>query len=284
MSSQRKYTILEHILFPIKNLNQNKLADKVNTKTILITGATFGIGEQLSLILAKTNAHLILIGRTEKKLELLKIQIKDLGGSVQIIPTDLTNKKDINHLIEVLLNLDKGIDIFISNAGRSIRRSINDSLDRFHDFERTMDLNYYAPVKLMLKLIPILKRNKGQVINVSAINVLLIPAPKWSAYQASKSAFDNWFRCVGPELKVNNVTCTTIYLPLVKTRMITPTKAYDKMPAMTPEQVAKLIGKYIISRKFKFKPWWLIYGQLSSVLFRRLFEWGVTKSLKTNTK
>jgi len=284
MSNLRKYTILEHILFPIKSLNQNKLASKVDSKTILITGATFGIGEQLSLMLAKTNAHLILIGRTENKLNTLKVQIEALGGSVQVIPTDLTNQEDLNHLIKTLLNLENGVDVFISNAGRSIRRSINDSLDRFHDFERTMNLNYYAPVKLILKLIPILKQNKGQFINISAINVLLIPAPKWSAYQASKSAFDNWFRCVSPELKFDFVACTTIYLPLVKTRMIAPTKAYEKMPAMKPEQVAQLIGKYIISRKSKFQPWWLIYGQIGSILFRQLFERLALNSLRKHNK
>lgn len=284
MSDQRKYTILEHILFPVKRFNQNKLAKKIDGKTILITGATFGIGEQLSLMLAKTKVHLILVGRTKEKLDSLKSEIENIGGSVQIIPTNLTDETDLNNLIAILLNLENGVDIFISNAGRSIRRSITDSLDRFHDFTRTMDLNYDAPVKLMLKLIPILKKNKGHVINVSAINVLLLPAPKWSAYQASKTAFDNWFRCVAPELKVDGVGCTTIYLPLVKTRMIAPTKAYDNMPAMKPEQVAKLIGKYIINRKSKFQPWWLIYGQLASVLFRGLFEWGSSKSLKKVSK
>lgn len=284
MSSQRKYTILEHVLFPLKSLNQTKLAKQVDGKIILITGATFGIGEQLSLMLAKTNAHLILVGRTKEKLDTLKIEIEALGGSAQIVATNLTDEVDLNNLISILLNLENGIDIFISNAGRSIRRSINDSLDRFHDFERTMDLNYYAPVKMMLKLIPILKKNKGQVINVSAINVLLVPAPKWSAYQASKAAFDNWFRCAAPELKVDDVASTTIYLPLVKTRMIAPTKAYDKMPAMKPEEVSKLIGKYIINRKNKFQPWWLIYGQLASVLFRGVFEWGATKSLKKESE
>ena len=284
MSKQRKYNLLEHILFPSKRLNYNSLAKKMNNKVILITGATFGIGEQLSLLLAKTNSHLILVGRTKEKLEVLKLQIEELGGSAQIIPANLTNQEDIDDLIAVLLNLDNGIDVFVSNAGRSIRRSINESLDRFHDFERTMDLNYYAPVKMLLKLIPVLKHNKGQVINVSAINVLLIPAPKWSAYQASKAAFDNWFRCVTPEMKVDGVACTTIYLPLVKTRMIAPTKAYDKMPSMKPEEVAKLIGNYMINRKNKFQPWWLIYGQFSSILFRRLFEWGAARALNKKSK
>jgi len=282
MTDSRKYSLLEHVLFPKKRLNCKKLFKKLEGKTVLITGATFGIGEQLSLLLAESGIQLILVGRTEDKLGLLKNQIEKIGGRAQIIPTNLTDENEIQNLIDILLKLPNGLDYFISNAGRSIRRSINDSLDRFHDFERTMDLNYYAPVKLMLKLIPMLKKNSAQVINVSAINVLLTPAPKWSAYQASKVAFDHWFRSVGPELKVDNVACSTIYLPLVKTRMIAPTKAYDKMPAMKPEEVAKLIGKYLLTRKRIFQPWWLIYGQLASILFRGLFEWGATKSVQNN--
>lgn len=280
MKASHKYSFLEHILFPNKRLNQQKLEKSVKNKTILITGATFGIGEQLSLLLAQTEAKLILVGRTTEKLEELKNQIKKTNNNVQIIPTDLTNQDQINVLINQLLHLENGIDIVVNNAGRSIKRSIFDALDRYHDYTRTMSLNYNAPVQLLLKLIPVLVKNKGQIINVSAINVLLIPAPKWSAYQASKSAFDNWFRCVGPELESKNIACTSIYLPLVKTRMIAPTKAYDKMPAMTPNQVAILIAKYMVNRKSKFKPWWLIFGQLSSVLFRGVFEKTSAKMLR----
>jgi len=284
MVSDKKYNLLEHVLFPVKRLNQTKLEQKVNGKTILITGATYGIGEQLALVLAKTNANLILVGRTVEKLELLKTQIEFLGGRVVIMPTNLTKENEIDNLIAYVLKLENGVDIVVSNAGHSIRRSIFDSLDRFHDFKRTMSINYDAPVKLLLKLIPILNKNKGHIINISAINVLLLPAPKWAAYQASKSAFDNWVRSVAPELKTNGVACSTIYLPLVRTRMIQPTKGYDKMPAMTSKEVAKLIGKYIITRKNKFQPWWLIIGQTGSVFFRSVFEWGVVKSLKKKSK
>jgi short-subunit dehydrogenase len=137
-------------------------------------------------------------------------------------------------------------------------------------------VNYIGPVQLLLSLIPVLVARQGHVINISAANVLLAPMPKWAAYQASKTAFDQWFRCVAPELNARGVSTTTIYLPLVRTRMIEPTKAYKSMPAMQPEHVAQLICKAIISRKHTYAPWWLILGQLASVLFR--WPWEVMTS------
>lgn len=269
---KNKYSCLEHILFLPTILNDKKLKKKLKNKTVLITGASFGIGASLAYKLAKTEANLILVARTESKLQAIKKAIEIKGGKVEIFAINLSNIDEVDKLIDYLKNLENGIDIFINNAGKSIKRSIEKSLDRYHDFTRTMALNYNAPVKLMLGLIPILKKNKGQGINISAINVLLAPAPHWAAYQASKSAFDQWFRCVAPELNAKGVKTTSIYLPLVKTRMIIPTEAYRKMPAMSTKHVADTICKAIISKKTKYAPWWLIFGQLGSVIFRRLFE------------
>jgi NAD(P)-dependent dehydrogenase (short-subunit alcohol dehydrogenase family) len=183
-------------------------------------------------------------------------------------------------LIEQLHQRPKGIDIVVSNAGKSIRRSIFDSLDRFHDFGRTMNLNYFGPVQLMLSLIPDLVARQGHVINISAVNVLLAPLPMWSAYQASKTAFDQWFRTVAPELNARGVRTTSIYLPLVRTRMIEPTEAYKNMPAMQPEDVAHLICQALYSRRRTYAPWWLIVGQLASVLFRWPWEVLICRLLK----
>lgn len=187
-------------------------------------------------------------------------------------PCDLRNAAEVQTLLDRLQRLPEGIDIFVSNAGHSIRRSIFDSLDRLHDFTRTMNLNYFGPVQLMLGLIPTLEAHRGHVINISAVNVLLIPAPKWAAYQASKTAFDQWFRSVSPELNAHGLSTTSIYLPLVRTRMIEPTKAYQNLPAMQPEQVAQLICKAMIQRRRTYAPWWLMMGQLGSVLFRGVWE------------
>ena len=143
-----------------------------------------------------------------------------------------------------------------------------------------MALNYFAPVQLLLHLIPQLEKNKGQVINISAVNVLLPPAPYWAAYQASKSAFDQWWRSVSPELNAKDIATTTIYLPLVRTRMIVPTKIYDKVPAMSPQHVAKIIAKTIYTQRKQFKPWWLIFGQWAGLIFGRLWNWGNIQWLK----
>ena len=188
------------------------------------------------------------------------------------MPCDLREDAEFRDLSEQILRLVGGVDIVISNAGKSIRRSIFDSLDRFHDVTRTMGVNYLGPVRLLLPLLPGLVARRGHVINISAVNVLLVPARKWAAYQASKAAFDQWFRSVGPELNARGVGTTSVYLPLVRTRMIEPTESYKRMPAMRPEQAAGLVCRAIISRRHVYAPWWLVWGQLASVLFRRPWE------------
>lgn len=271
--ANEKYGLLEHLLFPPKFCDEKKLAEAVRGKTVLITGASFGIGETLALMLAKTEADLILVARTAEKLEAIKNEIEKnkRKANVQIFSCDLTNDEEIENL---LIELQKfSIDIFVSNAGKSIRRSLFESLERFHDFTRTMALNYFAPVKLMLGLIPLLEKNRGHVINISAVNVLLIPAPFWTAYQSSKTAFDQWFRSAAPELEAVGIATTSVYLPLVRTRMIEPTAEYKNAPAMSPEHVAKIICKSIYTPRKIFKPWWLIFGQIGSIIFRRPAEY-----------
>ncbi len=268
---ERKYSFLEYFLFPPTKVIERKLNDSLQGKTVLITGASFGIGESLTKLLFNTGAHLILVSRTEEKLDALKKSVEASGGSADVFAADLRDDEQINVLIAFLMS-KKQIDYFINNAGKSIRRPLVESLDRYHDFSRTMAINYEAPVKLMLALLPKLKQSNGQVINMSAVNVLMAPAPYWAAYQASKTAFDQWFQCAAPEIEKMGVSTTSIYLPLVKTRMIVPTKEYDKMPAMTPEHVSRIIGKYMITRKSVFKPWWSIFGELATVLFRNTWK------------
>jgi short-subunit dehydrogenase len=275
-----KYSFLECLLFPYTRLNKDKLSVKLKQRTVLITGASYGIGEALAYKLAENDVYLILTGRTASKLHLIKETIIGKGGKVDIFPADLRNSEELEGLISFLKERNGGIDIFVNNAGKSIRRTIENSLDRYHDFTRTMAINYNAPVQLTLSLIPILKENQGHIINISAINVLLNPVPKWAAYQASKVAFDHWFRCVVPELNARRVATTTIYLPLVKTRMIEPTEAYRNMPAMKPEHVARIICKSIITHKRVYKPWWLIFGEFTSFIFRPLWEVLLTTQMK----
>jgi short-subunit dehydrogenase len=254
------------LFFPFLGYDQAKLHRRLAGKTVLITGASYGIGESLALTLANPSVQLLLVARSAQKLQAVQKQIEAQGGKVQIFPCDLTKVAEVEALLAQLLLLP--IDIVVNNAGKSIRRSIFDSLDRLHDFQRTMNLNYFGPVQLLLGLIPQLVERRGHIINISAINVLLLPAPQWAAYQASKTAFDQWLRCVAPELNRRGVGTTSIYLPLVRTRMIEPTKAYEKMPAMQPVEVAQLICRAINSRQRTYAPWWLIFAQIASVLLR----------------
>jgi short-subunit dehydrogenase len=260
------------LFFPFLHFSQTQLQQHLAGKTILITGASYGIGECLAQQLAQTQSHLLLVARTESKLIELKQRIQAQGGQADIFPCDLRDEAEVQSLIDSLKKRPGGVDIFVSNAGKSIQRSIFDSLDRLHDFQRTMNLNYFGPVQLLLGLIPTLVARRGHIINMSAVNVLLIPAPRWAAYQASKTAFDQCFRSISPELNARGLRTTSIYLPLVRTRMIEPTQASKNLPAMQPEQVAQLICKAILERKRTYAPWWLLAGQWVSVLFRGVLE------------
>lgn len=277
------YHFLEYLLFPPNWINRSKLKQAVQHKTILITGASFGIGEATTQFLATYDVHLVLVARTASKLMALKESLSQHKATISIYPTDLTQTATVERLIETIHTLPNGLDFIISNAGHSIRRPIRQSLERFHDFERTMGINYFAPVRLLLGLLPLLQKRQGKIINVSALNVLLLPAPHWAAYQASKTAFDQWFRSVALEIKATGISSSSLYLPLVRTRMIAPTEAYQKAPAMSPQQVALIIVKHLYQNKRTWMPWWGFFARLGSFLFRGLWEWSVPYFLKKDS-
>jgi short-subunit dehydrogenase len=268
------------LFFPLLGYSRTRLTKRLAGKTVLITGASFGIGECLAETLAETKAHLLLVARTADKLREVQQRVEARGGRAEVYPCDLSHTEQVEALLAQLKQLPEGIDVFVNNAGKSIRRSIFSSLDRLHDFTRTMNLNYFGPVQLMLSLIPTFVARGAHVINISAVNVLLAPAPQWAAYQASKTAFDQWFRSVGPELSARGVHTTSIYLPLVRTRMIEPTREYRNLPAMQPQEVAQLICRAILSRRRTYAPWWLLAGQLASVLLRGPWEVLMSRRLR----
>jgi short-subunit dehydrogenase len=270
----KSYSVLERILFPRTRLSEMKLKEALSGKTVLITGASSGIGEQLAYLAGRCGGSLILTARREEKLLAVKRSIEEEAekAKVSIFSADLRDAAQLEALHAFIRELPNQPDIVVSNAGLSIRRAIFDSLDRAHDFDRTIAINYTAPLRLLLGLIPGLRSNGGQIINISTINMSLIPFPHWSAYQASKSAFDTWFRSAAPELNAAGIATTSVYLPLVRTPMIAPTKAYESSPAMSAEHAAQLIARAIYTRQRRIRPWWLPFGELASLWGRGAWE------------
>ncbi|HET8756592.1 MAG TPA: SDR family oxidoreductase [Solirubrobacteraceae bacterium] len=220
----------------------------VNGRTVVITGASSGIGRAAAMKIAAAGGVPLLVARTQEKLEEVKAEIEAAGGSAYVYPCDLSDYDAIEQLVAQMLSDHPAIDMLVNNAGRSIRRSVKLSYDRFHDFDRTAKLNYLSPVKLMLGLLPhMAERGSGHIVNVSSIGVQTNP-PRFSAYVASKSALDAWTRVVSSEFIGDNVTFTTIHMPLVRTPMIAPTKIYDSFPTISPDEAAELICEAIRSK------------------------------------
>jgi NAD(P)-dependent dehydrogenase (short-subunit alcohol dehydrogenase family) len=190
----------------------------------------------------------LLVARNVEKHEEVRAEIVAAGGTAYVYAADLSEIESIDRLVERVLADHRNVDGLVNNAGRSIRRSIALSYDRFHDFERTMQLNYFGAVKLIIGLLPHMReRGSGHIVNISSIGVQANP-PRFSAYVASKAALDAFTRVVASEVLGDGVTFTTIHMPLVRTPMIAPTKMYDAFPAITPEEAGEMICEALRSR------------------------------------
>ena len=237
---------------------------KVNGKTIIVTGASSGIGLTVSKYLAQAGAHVLLLARTKDKLDEVKAEIEAEGGKASVFPCDLNDMESIDAVSKEILASVDHIDILINNAGRSIRRAVHESIDRFHDFERTMQLNYFGAVRLVLNVLPhMMQRKDGQIINISSIGVLA-NATRFSAYVASKAALDAFSRCLSAEVHSHKIAITSIYMPLVRTPMIAPTKIYKYVPTLSPEEAADLIAYAIVKRPKKIAT---NLGRLASITY-----------------
>ena len=189
--------------------------------------------------------------------------MQDVGGTAFVHTCDLSDSDDVERMAREVLAQHGHVDILVNNAGKSIRRSVDRSYDRFHDYQRTMALNYFAPVKLMLDLLPVMReRGSGHIINISTIG-LQINTPRFAAYLASKAALDAFSRSIGPEVIGDGVHITTVYMPLVRTPMIAPTKIYDRLPTLNPEQAASMITEAIRKRPKKIATTLGNIGQLT---------------------
>jgi NAD(P)-dependent dehydrogenase (short-subunit alcohol dehydrogenase family) len=224
------------------------LEKAVRGRVVMVTGASSGIGRSAALKIADAGGTVLLVARTPEKLEATREQIEAGGGRAFIHRADLSDPEEIDRMADEVLAQHGHVDVLVNNAGRSIRRSIALSYDRPHDFERTIQLNYLGSVRLILKLLPVMRRRKsGQIINVSSIGVQT-NTPRFSAYVASKAALDAFSRSIASEIIDDKVHITTIHMPLVRTPMIAPTKMYDRFPTITPEEAADMICEAIIHR------------------------------------
>jgi NAD(P)-dependent dehydrogenase (short-subunit alcohol dehydrogenase family) len=237
---------------------EQRLREAVDGKVVLITGASYGIGEATALRLGRAGAMVVLVARSRERLEELAGRIAKSGGAAYVHTCDLADPEAVEGLATDVLDEHGRVDVVVSNAGKSIRRSIELSYERFHDFQRTININYLGPVRLVLALLPSMReRGEGHIVNVSTMGVRIPPTPRWAAYLSSKAAFDVWLRCLAPEMRRDGVTCTSVYLALVHTRMSDPTPIFRSMPGLSADQAAGLVCRGIVERPRDIEPWWV---------------------------
>jgi NAD(P)-dependent dehydrogenase (short-subunit alcohol dehydrogenase family) len=248
------------------------LKGKVRNKVVVITGGSSGIGLATAQKVAAAGAVTVIVARGEEELFKARDEMKAAGGKVFAYTADLAEMADCDRLVAEILKEHGQVDVLVNNAGRSIRRSIEASYDRFHDFERTMQLNYFGSIRLIMGLMPSMtQRRKGHIINISSIGVLA-SSPRFSAYVASKAALDAFSRCAQGELSGKGISFTTINMPLVKTPMIAPTKMYDSVPTLTPDEAADLIVKGIIEKPSRIATRLGIFSALINALAPKAYE------------
>jgi short-subunit dehydrogenase len=239
-----------------RNLDPDLFKDRslrgaIEGKVVLITGASSGIGQALAMKVGEAGGIVALVARSEDKLEEIKGEIEQAGGAATVHPADLSDLDDCERLVADVLSEHGRVDVLVNNAGRSIRRSVANSYDRFHDYQRTMQLNYFGALKLIMGFLPVMrKRKSGHIINVSSIGAQT-NTPRFSAYVASKSALDAFSRSIASEIVDDKIFITTVYMPLVRTPMIAPTGIYDAFPTASPDEAADLIVQAMIQKPKK---------------------------------
>lgn len=254
---------------PAHRHHPRQLRAAVTGKIVLVTGASYGLGEATAKLLAAAGAIVLLVARTREKQEDVADDIRIRGGIAHIYATDLSDVAQVQALADTVLREHGHVDILVSNAGKSIRRSATLSYERFCDYERTNAINYLGPVRLVLALLPSMQaRHTGHIINISTVGVRTPPAARWAAYQASKTAFDVWLRSVALEVEQFGIRTSTLYMGLIYTRMSAPTPIFHRMPGLHPEQAAHLVERAIISHEASISPPWLAPAEILSTAWR----------------
>jgi len=250
----------------------HSLSGRVKGRVVVVTGASSGIGRATALKLADAGARVMLVARGEEKLVATKAEIDKSGGRAYLYQCDVSDMASCDALVAAVQNEHGSCDFLINNAGRSIRRGIVNSFDRFHDFERTMQLNYFGAIRLIMGFLPkMIEQKRGHIINISSIGVLS-NAPRFSAYVASKSALDSFSACASSEFVDKGVFFTTINMPLVRTPMIAPTKMYENVPTLSPEEAAGLIVEAIVYRPVRIATRLGIFGAVCHAVAPKLTQ------------
>lgn len=258
MTSLRKNIIAigGALAYPSISLTPDITREHFCGKWILVTGASHGIGRALTEKLISAGANVFLIARSEADLRLLCAKAKQMGNSADYCAIDLRDREKLVQLRQKLRETLPHLDYFFCNAGKSIHRKINDAVDRLHDYDRTMDLNYRSLVALSLAMLPALKASKGRIIYSSSVSILYPMAPGWSAYHASKSAANTWCETANSEFASLGVRVQIAYLPLVHTAMSDVNEQYKHLPAYAPSDAANILLKLAIRKVRTYKPWW----------------------------
>jgi short-subunit dehydrogenase len=232
------------------------LAAAADGRTVLVTGASRGIGAASARKLARAGATVLLVARSADGLDDVRSAITADGGTSYTLPADLADQAGVAQLVDRVRTDHGPVDVVVSNAGKSIRRSVAESYDRVHDVTRTTNVNYVGPVQLLLGLLPDMRaRGIGHVVSVGTVGIDL-PTPYWAAYTGSKSAFEAWLRCVAPEIRADGIVTTSIHFPLVHTDMSAPVPLYRHLPGMTAEEAADAVCRAVAYRPRLMSPWW----------------------------
>ncbi|CRK52189.1 conserved hypothetical protein [Rhodococcus sp. RD6.2] len=241
-----------------------RLRREVEGKVVVITGASFGVGEATAELFAASGARVVLAARSLDRLGDVAHRIVADGGQAYAYALDLTSEQSVTEFAEAVLHDFGEVDYLIHNAGKSLRRSIHLSYDRPKDITATSGANYVGPMRLTLALLPGMRaRGRGHIVNVSTVGVMFPVIPKWGFYLSSKAAFDWWMRAVGMEARADGVTLTTFYAGLMHTRMSAPSRWMRLMPGQTPEDAARVIARAVVSKPRTMTP---IYGHPSAIM------------------
>ncbi len=282
----RLWDYWERHLDPALHVDRS-LRGTVGGKVVLVTGGSSGIGLAAATKFAEAGAITLICGRDEAKLADAKKEIlaaigKEAAKEARLVTysADISDEASCKAMLQAITDTHGGVDFLINNAGRSIRRAIESSYDRFHDFERTMQLNYFGCLRVTMGLLPaMVAKRRGHVVNISSIGVLT-NAPRFSAYVASKAALDAWTRCASSEYADVGVTFTTINMPLVRTPMIAPTKIYNNVPTLSPEEAADLIAEACIAKPVRIATRLGQAGELLHALLPRVAQIAMNTSFR----